>query len=156
MIIKHLAIITGQSTTILKRGIFLYFKILLLLEIILNRYEFPNYKRKLNVFNAYSKNFSDFCGDFIEVFLKIEEDRILDIGYDGKLCTISQGVVEIIIDRIINKSIYEVKKFSINDIEELVGQEILKIRTKCCLIGIETIKNAISEYERNYSFNSRS
>ena len=132
------------------------FKILFLLELILNRYEFPNYKRKLNVFNAYSRNFSDFCGDFIEVFLKIEENRILDIGYDGKLCTISQGVVEIIIDRIIGKTIYEVKKISLEDIKELIGEEILKIRTKCCLIGIETIKNAITEYERNYSINSRS
>jgi len=127
-----------------------------LLEIILNKYEFPNYKRKLNVFNAYSKNFSDFCSDFIEVFLKIEGGKILDIGYEGKLCTISQGVIEIVIDRIINKSIEEVKRFSIDDIKELIGEEILKIRTKCCLIGIEAIRNAIIEYERNYSFNSRS
>lgn len=127
-----------------------------MLEIILDRYEFPNYKRKLRDFNAYSKNFSDFCSDFIEVFLKIEENKILDIGYDGKLCTISQGVIEIVIDRIINKSIDEIKSFSIDDIKELIGEETLKIRTRCCLIGIETIKNAIIEYERNYSFNSRS
>jgi nitrogen fixation NifU-like protein len=127
-----------------------------LLEIILNKYEFPNYKKRLNDFNAYSKNFNSFCGDFIEVFLKIEKDKILDIGYDGKLCTISQGVIEMIIDSIINKSIDEVKKFSLDDMKALIGEEILKIRTKCCLIGIETIKNAIIEYERNYKSNSRS
>jgi nitrogen fixation NifU-like protein len=127
-----------------------------LLEIILNKYEFPNYKKRLNDFNAYSKNFNSFCSDFIEVFLKIEKDKILDIGYDGKLCTISQGVIEMIIDSIINKSIDEVKKFSLDDIKALIGEEILKIRTKCCLIGIETIKNAIIEYERNYKSNSRS
>ena len=127
-----------------------------MLEIILNKYEFPNYKKRLNDFNAYSKNFSDVCGDFIEVFLKIEKDKILDIGYDGKLCTISQGVIEMIIDSIINKSVDEVKKFSLDDIKALIGEEILKIRTKCCLIGIETIKNAIIEYERNYKSNSRS
>ena len=127
-----------------------------MLEIILNKYEFPNYKKRLNDFNAYSKNFSDVCSDFIEVFLKIEKDKILDIGYDGKLCTISQGVIEMIIDSIINKSVDEVKKFSLDDIKALIGEEILKIRTKCCLIGIETIKNAIIEYEGNYKSNSRS
>jgi len=117
-----------------------------MLEIILERYNFPIHKKKLNNFNAYSESINEFCGDRVEVFLRIENNRILEIGYDGKCCTICQGVIEILIDELINKDIEYVKNFKI---ENLIDTNIIKVRTKCSLIGLETIKKAIYEYERN-------
>ncbi len=120
-----------------------------MLEIILSRYNFPHYKRKLIEFNAYAKRENDFCGDRVEVFLKIVDDKILEIGYDGKCCTISQGVLEILIDNLLNRRIDEVKDLDVDYLRSIVGDEIIKIRTRCALFGLEVIKSAIYEYERS-------
>ncbi len=119
-----------------------------MLEIILSRYNFPYYKKKLNEFNAYAKKINEFCGDRIEVFLKIVDNKILEVGYDGKCCTISQGVLEILIDNILNKTVNEVKNLNVDYLRSIVGDEIIKIRTKCALFGLSAIKEALYEYER--------
>jgi nitrogen fixation NifU-like protein len=126
-----------------------YFKIFKLLEEILYRYNFPKYKRKLKNFNAFAKSVNELCGDTIEIYLEILEDKILDIGYEGKCCTISQGVLEILIDKILNETISDIKKLDVNYLNDLIGENIIKVRTKCALIGLETIKKAIEKYEGN-------
>lgn len=120
-----------------------------MLEEILYRYNFPRYKRTLDNFNAYSKSLNDLCGDEIEVFLKISDNQVVEISYQSKCCTICQGVVEILIDNIINKKLDEIKFLDTNYLKSLIGEDIIKVRTKCALIGLETIKKAIYEYERN-------
>ncbi|MCS7245858.1 MAG: iron-sulfur cluster assembly scaffold protein [candidate division WOR-3 bacterium] len=122
-----------------------------MIEIIINRYSFPVYKGKITNYNVSAVSINELCGDIVEVFLDIRDNKLVSVGYEGRCCTISQGVLEIVIDRIIGKSLYEIKRFDIKELESLIGKELLSVRTKCALIGIETIKKAISKYEGSSS-----
>lgn len=121
----------------------------MLIEIIISRCNSPLYKGKIKNYNASAISVNELCGDIVEVFIDINDGKLVSVGYEGKCCTVSQGVLEVVIDRIIGKEISEIKKFGIEDLEALIGKELLNIRTKCALIGIETIKKAIDNYERN-------
>lgn len=118
-----------------------------MIEIIVSRYNSPLHKGKIKNYNASAISINELCGDVVEIFLDIRDNKLVSIGYEGKCCTVSQGVLEIVIDRIIGKDISEIKEFDIEDLEALIGKDLLSIRTKCALIGIETIKKAIGKYE---------
>ena len=58
-----------------------------------------------------SKNKNPICGDEMEISLLVEDNKVLDIGYQCKSCVYCQASVSLLSQNIKDKSLDEVKDF---------------------------------------------
>ncbi len=85
------------------------------------------------------------CGDTIEVFLKVENNIIKDISFQGQGCAISQASMSMLTDELIGKSVEEAQKISKEDIIEMLGIELSPTRLKCAILGRDAIMSALEK-----------
>ena len=58
-----------------------------------------------------SKNKNPICGDEMEINLIVENDKVIDMGYQCKSCVYCQASVSLLSQRIKNKKLDEIKNF---------------------------------------------
>lgn len=118
-------------------------------QIIIDHYKNPQNKGKLLDANIEVDESNPLCGDHLEVFLKIKNDELKDISFEGKGCALSIATSSILTDEIKNKHINEIKKLTREDINIMLGIDVSPARTKCVMLSLATIKKGIFEYEKN-------
>lgn len=129
-------------------------------EIMLEHYQNP-VNRGLVEEEGYLKinTRSDSCVDNIDIMLKLENDIVKDVRFDGEACAICTSATSIMIKTLIGKNIDEVKAIVQNyekmineepydkDVlaELIVYDEIYKqpSRKRCALLPAEAIKKII-------------
>ena len=76
-------------------------------EIIMDHYNNPLHKNVPQNLEGYKKirMDSDSCIDDITIYIKIEDDKIIDACFEGVACTISTSSTDILCDLIIGKSL---------------------------------------------------
>lgn len=91
-------------------------------EVILDNYTNPFHKetKGSEYISANANNVS--CIDDINIFLKIENNIIIDAYFDGEACAISTSSASIMIKRIIGMSIEEARDF-ITNFENMVNEK---------------------------------
>lgn len=134
-------------------------------EIIMDHYSNPK--------NRYRKDNSDYekvntrnssCIDNLDIYLKIKEDKIEDISFDGEACAISISSSSIMINNLIGKSIDEAlayienfenmvneKDYSKSSLHEaIVFEDIYKQgnRKTCAILPYRGIKQALLDYKK--------
>ena len=135
-------------------------------EIIMDNYQDPM-NRGLIDDDSYLKvnTNSESCIDNLDYMMKIDNNKIIDIRFDGEACAISTSATSIMIRNLIGKSIEEAKelltnyKNMINEKEyneDLLGElivydEIYKQpnRKNCALLPTVAIDKMIGELEKN-------
>ena len=135
-------------------------------EIIMDNYQDPM-NRGLIDDDSYLKvnTNSESCIDNLDYMMKIDDNKIIDIRFDGEACAISTSATSIMIRNLIGKSIEEAKelltnyKNMINEKEyneDLLGElivydEIYKQpnRKNCALLPSVAIDKMIGELEEN-------
>ena len=92
-------------------------------EIILDNYSHPYHKENKDNQGFIKENSSsESCIDDIDLFVKIENNRIEDIYFDGEACAISTASTSIMLKEIIGKKIDDAKKF-IDNFEAMVDEK---------------------------------
>lgn len=131
-------------------------------EIIMEHYQNP-IRRCVSQDESYIKvntrNAS--CIDNLDIYVKIDDDRIKDICFSGEACAISISSTSIMIENMIGKTIEEAKLF-INNFENMIDEksfdrELLKdatvydeiykqnSRKTCASLPYRGLKEAINE-----------
>ena len=112
-------------------------------EMILDLYKNPRNKGVIK--NPTHENFKNnpLCGDEIKIQIKIENNIIDDIKFNGNGCAISQASASLLTDKIKKMNIQEVKNLNKEDILEMLHIPISPGRLKCVLLSLETIKGAL-------------
>ena len=84
-------------------------------EIILDNYQEP-YNRGLIDDNSYLKvnTSSDSCIDNLDFIMKVEDNIIKDIRFDGEACAISTSASSIMIRKLIGMSVEDARKILLN------------------------------------------
>ena len=117
-----------------------------------------NYKvLKNHTHNSKQKN--PICGDEMQISIKIEEDNIVDFGYQCKSCIYCQAAVSLLSRNAINKSIINIKNLlsiaetffekenTIFPKEWLVFKKIFNkkniSRKECLLLPFKTLAKAL-------------
>lgn len=106
---------------------------------------------------------SQSCIDDITLYVKLDNDKIIDIYFDGEACAITTSATSIMIKSLIGKTLkdaeviinnyynmIEEKEYDKNLLGELnVYDEIYKQsnRKKCATLPFDTLKKAIKIYE---------
>lgn len=90
-------------------------------EILLDNYSNPFHKETKDDFlKANANNIS--CIDDINVFIKIEDNKIVDAYFDGEACAISTASTSIMIKKIIGMTIEEAQKY-IENFDNMVNEK---------------------------------
>lgn len=76
-------------------------------EVILDHSENPHHKQKLEKVTQDMTLKNPTCGDVINLEIKLDGDKITDIGFTGEGCTISQSSASMMTDAVLNKTTAE-------------------------------------------------
>ncbi|MDE1861156.1 MAG: iron-sulfur cluster assembly scaffold protein [Candidatus Micrarchaeota archaeon] len=115
-------------------------------ELIYN-YEHPKNRgvMKAPTSQIHEENIS--CGDKITVFLKIEDNKITDVQYDGGGCVISMGTASILTDYLKGKDIREVEKFGKKELLDLINIDPGPVRLHCATLSLRAVRKAVLGFE---------
>ena len=108
-----------------------------------------------------SKNKNPICGDEMEISLFIENNKVIDMGYQCKSCVYCQASVSLLSQNIKNKNLDEIKEFIIicekifddakiklekkwKNFKELFDKKN-KSRKECLLLPLRTVSKALDD-----------
>lgn len=116
-------------------------------EIILDHYRNPRNKGKLSDADVSIHDSNPLCGDEIDIHLKVEEDKIKDIKFEGRGCAISQASASMLTEMIIDKPLNTIKDLTKEDILENIGlMNLGPARIKCALLSLKVLKLGMVKY----------
>ena len=112
-------------------------------EIIIDRYQNPQFRGELDP-NDYSfEDDNPLCGDHLQIDIRVDDnDVITEAVFSGQGCSISQASADLVIEEIIGKKIDDVKEFTKDQVLELLGIELGPVRLKCALLSLKVLKGA--------------
>ncbi len=116
-------------------------------EIILDHYRNPRNKGRLTNPDVSIHDSNPLCGDEIDIHLKVEEDKIKEIKFEGRGCAISQASVSMLTEMVLDKPLNLVRDLAKEDILENIGLTNLgPARIKCALLSLKVLKMAMIKY----------
>ena len=117
-------------------------------EFILDLARHPLNKKKLADFDIKQKGVNVSCGDEIEVYIKLVDKKVKDIGFLGQGCVISQAATSLLTEEVKGKNIKEIMSLTEKDISKLLNVEVIYARKKCALLCLDALQTALKNYTR--------
>ena len=133
-------------------------------EIIMEHYQNPINRNTIED-ESYTKvnSNSETCIDDIDLYIKFEDNKIVDIHFNGEACAISTSATSIMIKLLLNKTIEEIEEL-INNYENMIKHEeydedllgeancydeiyLQQNRIGCATIPWTGLKKAIEQYK---------
>jgi nitrogen fixation NifU-like protein len=116
-------------------------------EIILDHYRNPRNKGNINDAEISAKDYNPVCGDKLTLDIKLENDVVSDIKFDGEGCAISQASASILTEMLMGKTLEDLSKFSKDALLEELGTPSLgPARIKCALLSLKVLKIGTYKY----------
>lgn len=112
-------------------------------ENILDHYRHPRAKKSVNAPTVEHTETNVSCGDTLTVQLKFEDDRLVEVGWSGEGCAISQAGISLLSEELAGKTEGEIEALSKEQIYALLGVPVGPRRVKCALLCLHAVKNAI-------------
>ncbi len=133
-------------------------------QIILDHNKNPRNFKAIEHPDAYANGYNPLCGDQINISLKLKDDSIIEIGFQGQGCAISQSSASIMTTMVKGKGIAEVKTL-IGDFLKVIRGEVqdeaslealgklavfagvrdYPSRVKCASLAWHTLENALEQ-----------
>lgn len=79
-------------------------------EVILDHYRKPRNRGKLEEADHAAEGHNPLCGDHVEVFLKVRDGVVEDVGFEGGGCAISTASASIMTETLKGKTLDEAKR----------------------------------------------
>lgn len=119
------------------------------IEIILDHYENPRHKRRMEGASVQLGGGNPGCGDLITVYLKINDDGVIEeASFEGEGCTISQAGGSIITELVEGMTVDEVKALGKDTMIEEIGEDAVKSRVRCATLALGTAQAAVDAWKR--------
>ncbi len=112
-------------------------------ENILDHYKYPRHKGHLADPDIKFRDVNPFCGDDITFELKLENDKVVEVAFDGHGCAISMASASMLAEELLGKSLEEVKAMDKAFILDLLGIPIGPVRLKCALLPLKVVKAGV-------------
>lgn len=114
------------------------------IEFLLDHYENPRNRGRLENPDAYASWGNPGCGDVITIYLKVSDDgTITDITFEGEGCTVSQASASILTEKLKGQALAYAENLTVDDVMSWVGREVIVSRPRCALLALSTLKLAL-------------
>ena len=116
-------------------------------EIILDYYRNPRNYGIIENADIFRHDSNPLCGDDIEMYVNIKDNKVSDVKFVGKGCAISQASASMLTELILGKDFEFVKKLSKENVLENLGlPDLGPARIKCALLSLKALKYGIYTY----------
>lgn len=88
------------------------------------------------------------CGDIMKVYLNVDSKGIVDISFSGEGCMLSQAGASLVLEKLKGRSIKEIQEMPPDIVRDTLGKKLVSTRPRCAMLGFNTLKNAIKEWQR--------
>jgi NifU-like protein involved in Fe-S cluster formation len=108
-------------------------------------------KKELKDFNGYGKVGNMKCGDIMEMWIKVIDEKIVDCKWRTYGCAsaiASTSMLSIMLTENEGMNLKEALKITGKDITERLGG-LPAIKIHCSVLGDEALREAIKDYEKN-------
>ena len=130
-------------------------------EILLEHNNRPRNFRKLEDANRQADGYNPLCGDQITLYLKVEDDVIADVAFQGVGCAISRASASILTQTVKGQTVNRAEEIldgfhslitdpdadvdydMLGDLEVLSGVSAFPTRIKCAVLAGHTLNAAI-------------
>ncbi|NWF51040.1 MAG: SUF system NifU family Fe-S cluster assembly protein [Ignavibacteriaceae bacterium] len=131
-------------------------------QVILDHNKSPRNFRKIDKHTNFAEGFNPLCGDNVDIYLILDEDKIIDISFQGSGCAISKASASLMTSILKGKTVEEAEKIFNKfhllvtdklgdnpDIEDLgklavfAGVREFPARVKCASLAWHTMINAL-------------
>lgn len=85
------------------------------------------------------------CNDTITVEIEVKNNKINDAKFSGTGCVINTIAASMLLEEIKGKTIQEVKKMQLHDLEKTLGLKLTPTRIKCALLPLEAVKQCLNK-----------
>ena len=112
-------------------------------ELILDHYQNPRNRGKIK--NPTGSVFvsNPLCGDKIEMTIKKEDDKIVDVKFEGVGCAISTASASMLTEYAKGRSELDLKKLDQNFMIKLLGIKLGVNRIKCAMLSLEALNKLL-------------
>jgi nitrogen fixation NifU-like protein len=118
-------------------------------ENILDHAKHPHHWGLLESYTHHAQDDNPLCGDRLELTLQVDEDgRVVEVGWTGNGCAISQASASMLGEELIGKTLDEIKAIDKDQVLELIGIPLSMNRLKCALLSLKVVKAAAYQLER--------
>ncbi|MEK6922550.1 MAG: Fe-S cluster assembly sulfur transfer protein SufU, partial [Nanoarchaeota archaeon] len=90
-------------------------------ENILDHFKNPRNFKPLKDYDIYHKEFNPVCGDQIELFVKLNGTKVIDVGFIGKGCAISMASASMLTEKLKDLSLNQIKNIKKEEVLEMIG-----------------------------------
>ena len=112
-------------------------------EYILDHYQNPRNYGEMEDPDISHEEYNPLCGDRLVFQLKLENGRVVDVKFHGEGCAISQASASMLTERVLGKTIDDLKAITKEEILEMLGIPIGPVRIKCALLSLKALKAGI-------------
>ena len=138
-------------------------------ELIIDHNRRPRNFGKPSKSTNYAKGHNPLCGDEVEFYIDIDNNKIINIQFTGIGCAISKGSASMFTETLINKNIEEAMRITskfkkmvttqnlnedlneLDDLSLLSGISSYPARVKCAILSSHTIESAINNEQKTIS-----
>lgn len=87
------------------------------------------------------------CGDHVRIFAKVNKKGVItDASFEGKGCAISIAASSMLTEEAKGKTLAEIKKWNLKNIEKWLGVKLGPARAKCALLALESLQEGIKRF----------
>jgi nitrogen fixation NifU-like protein len=135
-------------------------------EVILDHYKSPRNYKRLEGANRKAEGYNPLCGDHFIVYLRLEDDRIADVSFEGSGCAISKASASMMSTALKGKTREEARalfeKFhnlvtgglkpqgetdGLGKLEVFAGVSEFPVRVKCASLAWHAMRSALEAKE---------
>ncbi|HWV35463.1 MAG TPA: iron-sulfur cluster assembly scaffold protein [Thermomicrobiales bacterium] len=117
------------------------------IEILLDHYEHPRNRHRMEGASVQLGGGNPGCGDLITMYLKIDDqDRVTEVSFEGEGCTISQAGGSMITEIVEGMTLDEIKNLGKETMIDEMGEEVVKSRVRCATLALGTVQAAVDAY----------
>ena len=84
------------------------------------------------------------CGDEVTLFLRIDEDVVLEVWHRVRGCLLCKAAASILCEKSAGMKLKEVAGISENDMLEWIGIPITPGRVQCCVLAARTLQSLLA------------
>lgn len=119
------------------------------IEFILDHYESPRNREKLDGADVVAEGGNPGCGDIVTIYLKVDrDDHVERVTFEGEGCTISQAAASLVSEMVTGRPLADVLELSYDAIVDELGREVVMTRPRCATLALGTVKAAIDSYQK--------
>ncbi len=115
-------------------------------DTLLDLYRHPHNKKILENPSLTHQENNPVCGDQVELFLKFDGEKLVDVGWQGTGCTISQVGTSLLTDFIKDKTKTELKNLTAAEVKKLLDIELNATRLRCYLLGLMALQKTLKQH----------